>query len=203
MENRGGSAGIGFGGFGSMLLMFAAPNSRSPPEIRPFAAFYFTSQSLPRHASPWSPPSPPKSRSFLPVHPLQRAVAPCHTTHHAHHALPTLFLSPLPAVAGLCFHHFPNPFFCNPFIFTSLQIPRVWGVCAHLSELCVSVPLWQIHLFQELAASLRLFALFFESSPFVFNRLQPLFAKHPGGGVFRRSHARPPYPERVHATSPG
>ncbi len=108
---------------------------------------------------------------------------PCHT-HHARHALPTLFLSPLPAVAGLCFHHFPNPFFCNPFIFTSLQIPRVWGVCAHLS-------------------SLRLFALFFESSPFVFNRLQPLFAKHPGGGVFRRSHARPPYPEWVHATSPG
>src|SRR6266404_5729607 len=119
-------------------------------------------------------PSAAARRRSLPHYPPR-------TTHHAHHALPTLFLSPLPAVAGLCFHHFPNPFFCNPFIFTSLQIPRVWGICAHLSELCVSVPLWQIHLFQELAASLRLLHSFSSRRP-LFSIGCSLFSQTTRGG---------------------
>src|SRR5229473_5597526 len=40
----------------------------------------------------------------------------------------------------------------------------------------------QVTRFHWFAASLRLFALFFKLPPFVFNRLQPLFPKHPGVG---------------------
>jgi hypothetical protein len=47
----------------------------------------------------------------------------------------------------------------------------------------VTPPHPQVTPFHWFAASLCLFALFFKLPPFVFNRLQPLFAKHPGWGV--------------------
>src|SRR4029077_5066254 len=71
----------------SVVAPFNPQNSPFNPKIRPFNAFSFTSRLSPRYPSPWSPQSPPKSRSSVPVRPLQPADAPA----NAHYSLPTLF----------------------------------------------------------------------------------------------------------------
>jgi hypothetical protein len=62
---------------------------------------------------------------------------------------------------------------------------RGWGGVTPfflLSASLYSVPLWQIQLLQQLAASFSLFAFFYACVPFVFNRLQPLSQKTGGVG---------------------
>ena|SRR5713226_6651797 len=76
----------------------------------------------------------------------------------------------IPSAINSC-AYFPSPRGCT----TTSSLPFNF-------QLCVSVPLWQIPCSQQFAASLPLFALFSALPSFVFNRLQPLFAKHPGGG---------------------
>jgi hypothetical protein len=87
--------------------------------------------------------------------------------------------------------------FCSPFVFMVLRIafpatPAFSSSSALLPGVTPSVipiaffarreppPPLQIHVLQQLAASCSLFALFSAISPFVFKRLQPLFAKHRG-----------------------
>src|SRR5258708_38791773 len=55
----------------------------------------------------------------------------------------------------------------------------------------LSVSLWQTPCFQQFAASLSLFALFFALSSFVFNSLQTLLQKHPGWGGTQRWRTQP------------
>ena len=88
---------------------------------------------------------------------------------------------------------FVAPLFSQPYELLSPQSlyfdnhPRCPGVCGHRSftnASAIGVQAIQRHCFQRLAASLQLLALFCRVPVFVFNRLQPLFAKHPGvGGV--------------------
>src|SRR5229473_365220 len=110
----------------------------------------------------------------------RRRFLPLPTTHHS---LPTLLLSPL------CFHTLTNQFSCNPFLFTSIQNPR--GCGAKKPKLSTafsvrSVPLWQIHLFQELAASLSSLCTLFRTRFLCFQSLAASFSKTPGwGGVPR------------------
>jgi hypothetical protein len=90
--------------------------------------------------------------------------------------------------------------FCSPFVFITLRIafpitplylhpyktPGGWaplsGICAPNSVTSVLRFCFQLLCCQQIAASCALLALFSALPPFVFNRLQPLFLKHPGGG---------------------
>jgi hypothetical protein len=134
------------------------------PENPPFADFYFTSEVPARYPCPWLPPSAPKSRSSLPVYTSQaheRSNFP-HRRHRMLHVMPaSLLLSTASA-------YFPSPRGCTskPLPTTDFQALRRTNsfVCTGLPPLCP------------------LFPLFSALAPFVFNRLQPLFPKHPGGG---------------------
>ena len=120
----------------------------------------------------------PKFRLPLPAAPLRRRSLPLPTTHHR---LPTLFLSPPPEMAGLCFHTLTNPSSRKPFIFTSTQIPRGCGGCS-----APDLPTFSranSFVYKRLPPLSPLFALFSEVSSFVFNRLQPPFAKYRGRGI--------------------
>jgi hypothetical protein len=86
---------------------------------------------------------------------------------------------------------FVAPLFSQPYELLSAQSlyfdnhPRCPGVCGHRSftnASAIGVQAIQRHCFQRFAASLQLLALFCRVPVFVFNRLQPLFAKHPGVG---------------------
>ena len=119
----------------------------------------------------------PAHISKFPPHSPQCAAASLLTTHHP---LPTLFLPPL------CFHTLTNCFSRNPFIFTSIQIPRGCGgqePKAPHGFLCASVPLWQIHLFQELAASLSSLCALFCTRLLCFQSFAASFPNPPGVGV--------------------
>src|SRR5258708_18422838 len=104
-----------------------------------------------------------------------------------HHSLPTLLLSPL------CFHtplprsaRGTNPFSRNPFLFTSIQNPRGCGLRNPKLSTAFSVrsvPLWQIHLFQELAASLASLCTLFRTRFLCFQSLAASFSKTPGVGT--------------------
>jgi single-stranded DNA-binding protein len=105
-----------------------------------------------------------------PAVPLRRRSVPLLTTHYP---LSTLFLP------ALCFHILTNCFSRNPFILTT--IPIAPG-CGGTNKSTV---------FRYLPPLSPLFALFFEVSPFVFNRLQPLFAKYRGWGIPNATTAHP------------
>jgi len=95
-----------------------------------------------------------------------------------------LICSALPAEVALCFHTLTNPFFRNPFLFTSMQNPRGCGVEILGTDLLfsvLSVPLRQIHSFQAFAASLPSFSA---SRP-LFSIVCSLFSQNTGGGVSR------------------
>ncbi len=117
-----------------------------------------------------------KLRTRLPAAARRRS-SPLLTTHNALH---TVFLSPL------CFHTLTNPFSCNPFLFTSIQHPPGCGLRnPKLStDFSVrSVPLWQIHLFQELAASLSSLCTLFRTRFLCFQSFAASFPKTPGVGT--------------------
>jgi hypothetical protein len=120
-------------------------------------------------------PSPPKSRTSLPVYASQaheRSNFP-HRRHRTLHVMPaSLLLSTASA-------YFPSPRGCTskPFPTTDFQALKRTN-----SFVCIGLPLL-----------CPLFPLFSALAPFVFNRLQPLFPKHPGGGVpLRRALHRQP-----------
>src|SRR6266404_5712637 len=73
----------------------------------------------------------------------------------------------LPRAQLLCIHIHANPQGCHP---------------CFLAYARMTIHKLQVYFFQKLAASLSLLPLFFELPSFVFNRLQPLLAKYPGGG---------------------
>src|SRR4029077_7543867 len=77
------------------------------------------------------------------------------------------------------------PLFATPLFSHRYKTPGVWG-CRLSIFTSVPVPRWQVPCSQQVAASLSslcpLFALFSALVPFVLKSLQPLFAKHPGGG---------------------
>src|SRR5229473_1334469 len=112
----------------------------------------------------------------------RRRFLPLPTTHHS---LPTLLLSPL------CFHtplprsarvqiHFPaTPFFSHPY-----KTPGSVGSRTQSSprlSLCALCLCGKSIFFKSLRPLCRLFSRFSALVSFVFNGLQPLFPKHPGG----------------------
>src|SRR5712692_10266843 len=65
---------------------------------------------------------------------------------------------------------------------TSLRSQTTSHVFSHCCIICRRLHRTGVPPFQQLAASLSLLPFFFRLPSFVFNRLQPLFRKHPGGG---------------------
>ena len=125
-----------------------------------------------------------KLRTRLPAAARRRS-SPLLTTHDALH---TVFLSPL------CFHTLTNPFSCNPFLFTSIQNPRGCGVKNPKLSTAFSVrsmPLWQIHLFQGLAASLASLCTLFRTRFLYFQSLAASFRKIPGVGYPECNYGTP------------
>src|SRR6266404_7142975 len=107
-----------------------------------------------RRSLPHYPPRTPRTTHSLFVAPA-RCGGPLFSSLSK-----SLFLQPL------YFHIPPNP-------------PGVGGLRPSLRALCLRASVAN----PSFSRACRLFAslaLFFESSPFVFNRLQPLFANHPG-----------------------
>jgi len=116
--------------------------------------------------------SNPKSLALGAIFSRLPRVTPSRITSH-------LFLSPL------CFHNLTNPCSRNCFRFTSVQIPRGVGVKKHKVPTFFSVhfvPLWQIHLFQKLAASLSSLCALFRTRFLCLQSFAASFPKHPGGG---------------------
>src|SRR6266446_4469506 len=126
----------------------------------------------------------PNLRPRPPAAPLRRRSLLLLTTHHPQ---PTLFLSPL------CFHILTNCFFPQPlYLDNDPHCPPGVGVQAsNLSpnsvppRRCLPRPCrgGKSIVFMHLLPLSRLFALFSALPPFVFNRLQPLFAKYRGWGI--------------------
>ena len=83
------------------------------------------------------------------------------------------------AVRVLCFHNLTNCFSRKPLLLITIRIAPGVGipVVLYLATRHSPLPLY----FHQLADSLTLFGLFFESSQFVFSNLRTLFAKHRGG----------------------
>ncbi len=96
------------------------------------------------------------------------------------HSLPPLFSSPLPAVAGVvCI-------MWRQYLSRSQQLPHT--SCRH-GVYPFTIP--DVQTFGPsntstllFTGACRLFAFFCELPSFVFNRLEPLFQKHPGGGGY-------------------
>src|ERR1700732_600651 len=81
------------------------------------------------------------------------------------------------------FHTLTSPLSRNSFVCTSIQNPgRVTGGYYPNWSTLAAQREPQATSFQQFAASCSLLPLFWKLPPFVFNRLQPLFPKHPGGG---------------------
>src|SRR6266436_580798 len=126
----------------------------------------------------------PNLRPRSPAAPLRRRSLPLLATHYP---LSTLFLS------ALCFHILTNCFSRNSFILTTIRIapPGVGVQTSNLSpnsvppRRCLPRPCrgGKSIVFRRLLPLSRLFALFSALPPFVFNRLQPLFAKYRGWGI--------------------
>src|SRR5229473_2735891 len=124
----------------------------------------------------------PNLRPRPPAAPLRRRSLPLLATHYP---LSTLFLS------ALCFHNSYELLFPQPLYFDNHpHCPRVWGYKPpNLSpnsvppRRCLPRPCrgGKSIVFRHLPPLSRLFALFSALPPFVFNRLQPLSRKHPGG----------------------
>jgi hypothetical protein len=122
--------------------------------------------------SPFRPFLPPQPRVYSGSRRLLPSYAPC--GGNIPPVLSTLRI--LPVATGM----YPDPFRSSRHALTS-------------------VPLSEIPYSQQFAASLSLFALFFAPPSFVFNSLQPLFAKHRGWGIpgsSRRSDA--PFASRMY-----
>ena len=85
------------------------------------------------------------------------------------------------AVRVLCFHNLTNCFSRKPLLLITIRIAPGVGipVVLYLATRHSPLPLY----FHQLADSLTLFGLFFESSQFVFSNLRTLFAKTPGWGT--------------------
>jgi hypothetical protein len=115
----------------------------------------------------------PKLPSRLPAAPPRRRSLPRPT---AHYSLPTLFLPPL------CFHTLTNCFSRNPFVFTLICVAPGCHPSASLHPHESRVTSHKSRPFILLEPLCRLFGLFSALVSFVFNRLQPFFPKHPGGG---------------------
>jgi hypothetical protein len=91
-----------------------------------------------------------------------------------HRSLSTLFqLTPLSTA-------FPPNRSLTPLSTAFTQTHRVWGCRVLASDLCVTVPLWQIQSFQRLARSSTLLPLFLQLRSFIFKSLHALLQKHPG-----------------------
>jgi hypothetical protein len=100
-------------------------------------------------------------------------------------SLPTIDLQPSR------YQQLTNPSFRNPFVFSSIQNPR--GCRGADFQFSISVALrrrlprpargGKSHVFRDLQPLCPLFAPLSAPLPFIFNRLQPLLPKHPGGGV--------------------
>ena len=67
-----------------------------------------------------------------------------------------------------------------------LRCPGVWGCRSLVAVILRHAANRKTTLFQQLADSSNLLALFFKRPAFVFNRLQTLSPKHPGGGIGTR-----------------
>jgi hypothetical protein len=157
------------------LFLPASPAPRNA-NISPFERFFsplvYPERRL-RSATQHSPTSHcPKSR-FPRFHQLTNP------------SLPTIDLQPSR------YQQLTNPSFRNPFVFSSIQNARGCGG-AHF-QFSISSPLrrhlprpargGKSHVLSSLPPLCPLFALFSALPSFVFNRLQPLFPKHPGWGV--------------------
>jgi len=137
-----------------------------PPEIRPFPDFCFTSQEHPRYPSAWSPRSRPESRSSVVVYTTPTREASTFP-RHLHYVTPIS----LPFSARSAY--FPSPRAVTTRVYTSSSLPTTdFQTSRHTNSfVCI-----------DLAPLCRLFVLFSAFVSFVFNRLQPLFRKHPGWG---------------------
>ena len=80
----------------------------------------------------------------------------------------------------LCFHTLTNCFFRNPFVLIFIRIARGCHPLAFLTLRTFLPPQAPTPLS---TGSCSLFALSFRLRSFIFNHLQPLFPKHPGGGI--------------------
>src|SRR6266446_5473797 len=115
------------------------------------------------------PPSRPKSRSSLPVYPPPHCSVAL-AGRRLHHVTPIS----LPFSAGSAY--FPSSRKCT-FHRHGVQ---AFGTCKFANSF----------VYRSLVPLCRLFALFSAFGSFVFNRLQPLFQKHPGVG-YRSSSLHP------------
>ncbi len=100
-------------------------------------------------------------------------------------------------ILALCFHNLTNPFSRNLFIFTSIQNPGGCGGAPSISAPCPLCLCGKSHVLSSLPPLCRLFALFSAPPSFVFNRLRPLFPKHPGWGGSVRHRSQATKPARV------
>jgi hypothetical protein len=155
---------------------FAAPNSRSPPNFDYSLTFTLLLKNTratlphgrPRPGSNPKPPSPSTRRATAPPLPA--------TTRHPLPTLHSLFVSPLFSYSYELL--FPQPLYFD----NDPHCPPGVGVQASQSpsELCASAPLPAGVANPLLSGICRLFSAL---PPFVFNRLQPLFAKCRGWGI--------------------
>src|SRR6267378_3318115 len=95
--------------------------------------------------------------------------------------------SPASVLSPLCFHGLTNCFSRKPFVFRKICVatPGVPYVFAIQSSVTPG-----FNVFQQLADSFALFALFLHTRAFVFSRLTDSFAKYPGGGGGQRGRGR-------------
>src|SRR5258708_13445600 len=157
---------------------FAAPNSRLPPKIYHSLLFPLPATST-RTTLPHGRPSLGPNLEVAPLPAPSRR----RSYYSTHHSPRILFSSPVICITW------------RQYLSRSQQLPHTSchhrGV--HLTRTRFSLPRClpvpqptptgsgrQIPCSQQFAASLSLFALFSTRVPFVFNRLQTLFAKHPG-----------------------
>ena len=146
------------------------------PEIQPFDANSFTNPYAPRYPSPRSAESHRKHPNRAPIstalslhalpgthYPLFLPHEPSNLPRHLHD------VAPISLLFSAASAYFPSPRWVYPSTIPDVQ---TFGPA--------NVPTL---LFTEAWC---LFALFCELSPFVFNGLQPLFAKHPGWGYVRK-----------------
>ena len=182
---------------------FTAPNSRSSPKFALFASRMILRddrrRSLlliavrPRNSTirclllyfPNTPGLPfpvvapvPAQITKLRLHP--RAVAPRRPLLSTHHSLPTLFLPPSSASRAVNI---------SPVLSSFRVLPAAAEVylSSSKSSLCSPCLCGKSRVLSSLQPLVRLFALFSAPPSFVFNRLEPLSTKHPGGGYHNLS----------------
>ena len=185
---------------------FAAPNSRSTPKFRHSLTFTL----LPINPRATLPHGRPRPGPYLEApSPSTRRSAPSPTTHYP---LPTthcpLSFFCLRTLNSFASYHIPATpaVSCDYALFcaTARRDPSYFQWLPHSFYHHGGVPLarprprrnWVLRApnsfgYKSLRPLSRLFALFFEPPPFVFSRLQPLFAKHPGGGIPNEAVKKP------------